>query len=99
MFVTDDQDKANDFIGNLDGVTDVQIISNANPIDDLVEICRSSNVVITNSTFSWWGGWIASEVHNSMVIYPRPWFADSSDPEIPVYVSGWTGIKREFSDI
>jgi hypothetical protein len=98
LVVTDDQAKAKDFIGRFKELSDIEIISNPDPIDDLTELCRSSNVVITNSTFSWWGGWIANKVHGSNVFYPRPWFADETDPELPIYVNNWTKIKREFSD-
>jgi hypothetical protein len=97
LVVTDDQAQAADFISPFSDSSTIDIISNPNPIYDLTEICRSSHVVITNSTFSWWGGWIANKVHNSSITYPRPWFADISDPELPIYVNGWTGMKREFA--
>jgi hypothetical protein len=97
LVVTDDQNKAAGFISSFIGLTNFQIISNSDPIDDLIELSRSSHVVITNSTFSWWGGWIADKVHKSGVIYPRPWFADETDPELPIYVSNWTGLEREFT--
>ena len=97
LVITDDHNQATDFISRLSYSSIMNITSNPNPIDDLTEICRSSHVVITNSTFSWWGGWIANKVHSSKVIYPRPWFADETDPELPIYVSNWTGIKREFA--
>jgi hypothetical protein len=97
LVVTDDKSKAADFVKNARGLSNFQIVSNPNPIDDLIEICRSSQVVITNSTFSWWGGWIAHKVHKSGVIYPRPWFANDADPELPIYVGNWTGMKREFT--
>ena len=98
LVVTDDQTKATDFIKGLSDLSNTQIVSNYNPIDDLAEICCSSHVVITNSTFSWWGGWIANKIHKSKVIYPRPWFADERDPQLPIYVSDWTGLKREYSE-
>ena len=99
LIVTDNRTRATNFIDGLSALGDVQIISNTNPMDDLAEICRSSHVVTTNSTFSWWGGWIANKVHDSKVVYPRPWFADISDPDLPIYVSYWTGIQRDFFDI
>ncbi len=99
LVVTDDKTKAKDFIGRFKDLANLEIISNPDPIDDLTELCRSSYVVITNSTFSWWGGWIANKVHGSNVFYPRPWFADETNPELPIYVNNWTEIKREFSQI
>lgn len=94
--ITDDHNQATDFISRLSYSSRVNITSNPNPIDDLTEICRSSHFVIKNSTFSWWGGWVANKVHNSKVIYPRPWFANRRDPELPIYVPGWIPLSREF---
>ena len=99
LVVTDDKSEASAFLNKFSGSANIQVVSNPDPIDDLNEICKSSHVVITNSTFSWWGGWIADRIHKSRIIYPRPWFADSSDPELPIYVNDWTAIKREFSEI
>ena len=96
LVITDDHNQAADFISRLSYSSNMNITSNPNPLDDLAEICRSSHVVITNSTFSWWGGWVANKVHSSKVIYPRPWFANSRDPDLPIYVPGWIPLNREF---
>jgi len=34
---------------------------------------RSKYVIAANSTFSWWGGFLASE-HAAKVFLPDPWF-------------------------
>jgi hypothetical protein len=97
LVITDNQSKAEDFFDGTYNKFNLKFVSNPNPIHDLIEISRSAHVVMTNSTFSWWGAWIASKIHSSSVIYPRPWFADKSDPELPIYVNNWVGFKREFT--
>lgn len=94
--VTDDISKAKSMFAKEKANTSYQFISNPNPISDLLELARSSHVIISNSTFSWWGAWIAFKVHNSKVIYPRPWFANESDPDLPIYVDEWLPLKRKF---
>jgi hypothetical protein len=38
---------------------------------------RAKTLIISNSSFSWWAGWLGSSLPNrdSFVIAPRPWFA------------------------
>jgi hypothetical protein len=43
--------------------------------EDFNQIALSKGVVISNSTFAWWAGWLG-HIHNSTrVIYPSPWFS------------------------
>ena len=96
LIVTDDVEKAKKLIQGEDIKGTIKFISNESAIQDMLELARSSHVVISNSTFSWWGAWIAYKVHNSKVIYPRPWFANESDPDLPIYVDNWMSIRRQF---
>jgi hypothetical protein len=94
--VTDDSRLARNFIETIDSRSSFQIISSKNPISDLIDISRSSNVITSNSTFSWWGAWFASKLHGSKVIFPRPWFADPTDPDLPIYVPSWIPLYRNY---
>lgn len=96
VIVTDDIKKAKDLIKPEDFLGILEFVSNPSAIEDLNVLARSSHLIISNSTFSWWGAWIAFKVHNSKVIFPRPWFANKSDPDLPIYVNDWFSIKREF---
>ena len=96
LVVTDDVEKAKKTINNENCNTLVTYVSNKSAIDDLFEISRSSHVVMSNSTFSWWGAWFAHKSHGAKIVYPRPWFADNSNPDLPIYFSSWTAKKRDF---
>jgi hypothetical protein len=43
---------------------------------DFQGICQASAVVMSNSSFSWWGSYIADHLRKAPVIYPTPWFKD-----------------------
>jgi hypothetical protein len=43
---------------------------------------------LANSTFSWWGAWLA-EHPNQHVIYPDPWFAGRSVDETFLFPKKW----------
>lgn len=48
-------------------------------IQSLVQMSRSSHMVMSNSSFSWWAAFILSERNKEgIVVSPRPWFADGS---------------------
>jgi len=95
--VTDNSQLAINLLNSIDSKLSFQIISNEEPIADLIEISSSSNVIISNSTFSWWGAWFASKLHGSKIIFPRPWFADLTNPELPLYVPSWIPLDREYT--
>lgn len=42
-----------------------------NEVADLVAMSRCGAHIISNSTFGWWGAWLA---HSPLVFYPDPWF-------------------------
>lgn len=60
---------------------------------DLHLMSRCRHHVIANSSFSWWGAWLATH-ENQMVICPEPWFNDprlSAEDLIP---ARWTRLAK-----
>jgi len=62
--------------------------------EDLRLMSHCKHHIIANSTFSWWGAWLA-ENPNKMVIAPRRWFAEIEMIEIQkmkIVPEGWIQI-------
>ena len=96
VLVTDDTELANARIASRlrsEGLNTVEIVSNADPVADLVEIASSACVVGSNSSFSWWGAWLGSISHMSTVVMPRPWFTNPILAEPNLFPSTWTRIN------
>ena len=52
----------------------------------LMSLC--SDHIIANSSFSWWGAWLAK---GGQVIAPSDWFPDGKEVD-DLYCEGWTVI-------
>lgn len=63
---------------------DVMRLTDAHPLGtieaalDLHAISCSRKVIMSNSTFSWWGAWLRGpdSEHNDLTIYPARWFGE-----------------------
>lgn len=72
QFISDDVNWCNENLTKI--LEDFIIIDNgdSSPINDFISICKSSNLIITNSTFSYWGGYIAKYLSKeNLVIAPE----------------------------
>lgn len=60
------------------------------PIETLNLIAQCHHVVMSNSSFSWWGAWLGTNAERT-VIYPRPWlqgaYVDERDLALPNWIS------------
>lgn len=63
------------------------------PIEHLLLMASAPKIVIANSTFSWWAGYLARSP-TQKVVFPRPWAADRDDVAdfIP---PGWFGMQSQ----
>jgi hypothetical protein len=55
-------------------VTPINLVSNNSNLYDLCLMSMCDKHIISNSTFGWWGAWLAD---SSTVCYPDPWFGSS----------------------
>jgi hypothetical protein len=62
----------------------------AGTIDDLLTMGHARGVAIANSTFSWWGAWIATQ-RGARVVAPARWFNNRTyaNWELHLHVPGW----------
>jgi hypothetical protein len=66
----------------------------SSPELDLHLMSRCRHHVIANSTFSWWGAWLASHP-GQVVIAPRPWFDSRALDDSGVLPPRWTRIDKD----
>ena len=96
MLLSDDPSRAlcdlNKF--GLDSSVDIQPGDRTNEIRDLEVLAKSSSLVISNSSFSWWGALIASKRFQSQVIAPSPWFANRNIGIPNLTFEDWYVLER-----
>ena len=68
---------------------DVEVSRTGSAWDDLSSIAGAEAVVMSNSSFSWWGAYLAHRRCGAPVIFPRNWFAASGAPSPPFLLSRW----------
>lgn len=77
----------------------VSYSQNASSLEDLRELASSSVVIMNNSSFSWWGAFVANKTHGSTVIAPKPWFAIDTGIEDVLLDPQWKCIRRQIEKI
>jgi hypothetical protein len=96
--VSDEPERAScDFMSCYDGEDSDVTIVNGSELDHLRSLATASGVVISNSSFSWWGAWFADQLHGSAIVYPSPWFARAETPEPPLFPDRWIRMTRTFA--
>lgn len=68
----------------------VSVSSAESHFQDLAILAGASQLVLSNSTFSWWGAFLGTA---SLVTYPSPWFSDAAD-EQDLPLSTWISLPR-----
>jgi len=58
------------------------------PAIDLLLISKSKNLIISNSTFSWWGAYLNRGTVQKKVVVPKKWF-NSNNMEFKGYIDDW----------
>jgi hypothetical protein len=62
--------------------------------DDLATLSGATVLGISNSSFSWWAGYVAERERSAHVVAPRPWFADAATREPPLFPPTWQRLER-----
>ena len=85
---------------------DENLMSNNSNLYDLCLMTMCDKHIIANSSFGWWGAWLAN---SSAVCYPNPWFGKSHmeniHPDFEVMINlkdlfpkNWVKVNYNFSD-
>ena len=68
--------------------------NSSSPVESLLLMSKASVIIISNSTFSWWGAKL-NQGSKSKVIAPKKWFKDLDDPELLI-PADWTQIESSW---
>ena len=94
---SDDPDCAKGLLRDLrDDMHFVDLDKSIRPMDWLNLISQATSVVTANSSFSWWGAWLAQQRGAWPIVCPRPWFGDRSLPERDLLPLSWITVGREY---
>lgn len=65
----------------------------SDPVESLLLMSLASDIVISNSTFSWWAAFLSRT--NTRVIAPSKWYKSQSDP-LDLIPSNWARIESSW---
>jgi len=93
ILFTNDEKLAKEKFSNLtDIATTIISVDSGLSASENLEIMRlAKGFIIANSTFSWWGAFLARE-GNYMVTYPSPWFRGMDKPHM-LFPKEWIEVK------
>ena len=82
---------------NLKSATPVDFVSSAqlSPAEETYLISRCEHHIIANSSFSWWGAWLSSNL-NKIVIAPKPWMRDPKRIPKDLLLPEWHTVNVDF---
>ena len=66
----------------------------SHPIESLALMSRASVVITANSSFSWWGAWLAGP--GAQILCPEPWFNGADVDERDLRPRHWQVVKSMF---
>lgn len=89
LVVTDDHDWVRSKLMKIDDR--IQLYEGKNHFDDLFTLSLAHELVMANSTFSWWAAYLSSA---ELVISPNPWFTNNKREQDLVHPS-WIKLPRD----
>jgi hypothetical protein len=74
---------------------EIKIVSSENLYVDLSIISKAKSVVMSNSSFSWWGAFIADKTLSAQIVAPKPWFNGKIAEPKELIPKHWTVLERD----
>lgn len=74
---------------------EIKIVSSENLYVDLSIISKAKSVVMSNSSFSWWGAFIADKTLSAQIVAPKPWFNGKIAEPKKLIPKHWTVMERD----
>ena len=85
---SDDIDYSKNLLGN---DLDLNFVEINNEVDELYLMHKCKHQIIANSTFSWWGAILNTNV-DKVVVYPNPWY---NKAEESIFIpSNWVSVSK-----
>lgn len=75
-------------------VTPVTCTRSRSPHEDMHLIGQCQHAILANSTFSWWGAFLANPSPERRIYYPDPWFLAGSHDGFSIGCQNWISEKR-----
>lgn len=94
--VSDDPATALELLGaaDLPDAVRLEASSGTDEWEDLRTLASARVCVLSNSSFSWWAGFLGDESHGMRVVTPQPWFNDPATAEPSFFPAGWERRPR-----
>jgi len=96
VLFSDEPWSAQEMLGDL--ASDALVIepsADAHPMESIELISRAPAIITANSSFSWWGGWLA-DPQRSTVVCPLPWLHGAGLDEHDLRPSRWLTVDAGF---
>jgi glycosyltransferase involved in cell wall biosynthesis len=92
VIFSDDQNTAEEFAKALPNACVDLALPDEAPMNVLARLSQASGFVISNSSFGWWGAWIAGP--DRVVVAPRPWFTSRELQTQDLLPTHWLTLDR-----
>jgi len=92
VIFSDDQNTAEEFAKALPNACVDLALPDEAPMNVLARLSQASGFVISNSSFGWWGAWIAGP--DRVVVAPRPWFTSRELQTQDLLPAHWLTLDR-----
>ena len=80
---------------NIDWPLNTQFVNSgsSSPAVDMALMAACKHHIIANSSYSWWGAWLAASEHG-IKIAPQPWFDEPTYPEADLVPAHWERLSK-----